>query len=257
MIISNDTFKVYAHINKINGKMYVGITKQPVLNRWKNGTGYKESPIFSKAIAKYGWDNFDHEIIADKLTEKEAMMMEYFLIQTLKLQDDQYGYNMKNGGTECSLAEETKIKIGNALRGRKYSDEKRKIYSEAHKGKSLSSSHAKAIAKANKGRPRTENEKIAAKNNGIKMSGDNHWTRRLGIKEETKKKISATLHEYYKTHESHKATNKKSILQLETGIVYESIEDAANKTNIWRSSISEAAVGIKRKTAGGFHWEFV
>lgn len=82
--------------------------------------------------------------------------MEYFLIKTFELQNDAYGYNVNDGGTVCTLQEETKIKIGNILRGRTYSDEKKKIYSDAHKGKKLSKEHSNAISKANKGRPKPE-----------------------------------------------------------------------------------------------------
>lgn len=41
MIILNSTYSVYMHINKTNGKIYVGITKQKVSDRWKNGSTYK------------------------------------------------------------------------------------------------------------------------------------------------------------------------------------------------------------------------
>lgn len=257
MIISNSVFKVYVHTNKINNKIYVGITKRSTNERWRNGEGYKECPYFYNAIQKYGWSNFCHDIYADNLTESEAKNMENLLITKFNLTNDNYGYNIKNGGTDCSLAEETKIKIGNALRGRTYSEEKRKRYSNAHKGKKLSSEHAAAISKANKGRPRTEKELTAAKINGNKMSGDNHWTRRLGITDETKSKISKSLKQYYQINKTHESVNKKRVLQVETGVIYDSIESAAKTLSVCRSQISEAADGKKRKTAGGFHWKFV
>ena len=34
------TWTVYMHTNKINNKVYVGITSQKVQNRWNNGKGY-------------------------------------------------------------------------------------------------------------------------------------------------------------------------------------------------------------------------
>lgn len=257
MIICNDKFTVYIHINNINGKMYAGITGQDPVARWKNGYGYKDCAKFYNAINKYGWDNFSHEIFAKNLTEEEAKNMEMLLIKELDLQNDLYGYNINAGGTDCSLAEETKCKIDNALRGRKYSDEKRKIYSEAHKGLKLSPEHVKAISEANRGRPRTEKELLAAKRNGNKMSGDNHWTRRLGIKQETKEKIANTLKDYYSEHEMHEATGKKKVQCIESGVTYSSIEEASKALNICRSQISEACVGVKRKTAGKCHWKFV
>ena len=123
-------------------------------------------------------------------------------------------------------------------------------------GKHLSDFHKAAISKANTGRLRTEKEKIAAKNNGIKMSGDNHWTRRIGISNSTRNKISESLSNYYLTHKQHEGTGKKAVLCVETNQVFDSIEGAAKYYSICRSLISEVASG-KRKTANGKHWKFV
>lgn len=84
---------VYAHIAP-NGKMYVGITSQKPEFRWRDGlTGYRENEHLCNAIRKYGWDNFQHEIIASGLTKEEACNMEIILIDKLNLTDRRYGYN--------------------------------------------------------------------------------------------------------------------------------------------------------------------
>lgn len=50
----------------------------------------------------------------------------------------------------------------------------------------------------------------------------------------------------------------KSILCVETGEVYSSQQEAARRTGISQSHISAVCCKKpKRKTAGGFHWEFV
>lgn len=56
---------VYVHINKINGKAYVGQTCQLSKRRWRrsgNGTnneGYKTCTVFYRALQKYTWANFE------------------------------------------------------------------------------------------------------------------------------------------------------------------------------------------------------
>ena len=75
-------YTVYQHKNKINGKIYIGITMQKPEIRWgKNGNNYKSSPHFYSAIQKYGWDNFEHNILFTGLTKEEACLKEQELIQ--------------------------------------------------------------------------------------------------------------------------------------------------------------------------------
>lgn len=256
MIIENGHYTVYAHINKTNGKMYVGITKRPVEERWLNGEGYKNCIYFDKAIRKYGWDGFDHEIIASHLTEEEACNMEYLLIQKLNLQNRKYGYNIKDGGDHCNLPEETKEKIGNALRGRTYSDEKKQIYSNAHKGKPLSPEHTAAIRASRSKIVRTEEWNQHIRDSWEKYKGENHPNYGKTLSEEHLKKMHDAGKIFQKEHPELWNNTRKKIMCVETNIEYKSIEDAAKQLNIARSSISECASG-KRKSAGGYHWKFV
>lgn len=91
---------VYVHISP-SAKYYIGITCQKPHERWgKNGKGYFNygNDHFEKAINKYGWDNFQHEIIASHLTENEAKNFEKLLIKKLNSNNPNYGYNKTAGG---------------------------------------------------------------------------------------------------------------------------------------------------------------
>ena len=50
--------------------------------------------------------------------------------------------------------------------------------------------------------------------------------------------------------------NQKAVKCLETGIIYYSTKEASRQTGINNTGISKVCNG-KRKTAGGYHWEFV
>ena len=53
MIIYNGLWTVYAYINKLNGKIYVGITsKKNPQERWRHGWGYSDTQHFFLVIKK-------------------------------------------------------------------------------------------------------------------------------------------------------------------------------------------------------------
>lgn len=90
-------YTLYKHINKNNGKIYIGITKLSPEERWSNGNGYK-GQIFGRAIEKYGWDNFEHIIIRKNLTKKEAEDLEVKFIEQYNSTNPKKGYNVAIGG---------------------------------------------------------------------------------------------------------------------------------------------------------------
>lgn len=96
--MSKNTYSVYCHMNKVNGKRYIGITARKPEKRWgANGCNYK-GQLFYSAIQKYGWDNFSHEILYKNLSKEEAESLEIELIAKFNTRDDDFGYNVAIGG---------------------------------------------------------------------------------------------------------------------------------------------------------------
>lgn len=136
------SYEVYKITNKVNGKIYIGITNKGAGNRFKqhlyeteHGSQFK----IHRALRKYGKDNFSLEIIdfcnnAEELKEKEK-----YYISKYNSTDDSVGYNMTEGGDGTFgrvQTEETKRKISEANTGRIISEETRQKLSEAGKVKS-------------------------------------------------------------------------------------------------------------------------
>ena len=151
-------YTVYQHKNKINGKVYIGITSQKPEQRWRNGEGYKSSPHFYSAIQKYGWDNFEHNILFVELTKEQACLKEQELIKEFNSMNREYGYNSTSGGDIFVMNEETKQKISQALMGNQNnlghscSEEKKKKISEAQKGRKFTEEHKQKLTEAAKNR---------------------------------------------------------------------------------------------------------
>jgi hypothetical protein len=136
--MKSNNYTVYAHINKINGKAYVGITCQKVKDRWKNGNGYA-CMKFSRAIKKYGWDNFKHIVIIENLEQYTAYETEKALIAAFDLTNPQKGYNEACGGASGGMTgkhhtDSAKAKISKARKINGFSAEHRKHISEAKRG---------------------------------------------------------------------------------------------------------------------------
>ena len=216
-------YTVYQHKNKINGKVYIGITSQKPEQRWRNGEGYKSSPHFYSAIQKYGWDNFEHNILFVELTKEQACLKEQELIKEFNSMNREYGYNSTSGGDIFVMNEETKQKISQALMGNQNnlghscSEEKKKKISEAQKGREFTEEHKQKLSEA-------------AKNRHVPCSED-------------KKQI---LKE--KSH-------KKPVYCEELDKVFESVQECGRQLGIPATNISKLCNG-RGKTLKGYHLRY-
>ncbi len=215
-------YTVYKHINKLNGKVYIGQTALTVERRWRNGKGYKIG-IFRKAIEKYGWDNFEHIIIKEGLTKEEANLLESSLIKEYK--ELGISYNITDGG-EGAL-------------GYKHTEETRKKMSLRNSGKRVPE-HVKVMVSARfKDTPLTDEHKIKI---SIALKGK-------AKSEEAKLKMKLN-HNYHDLVEIIKCDKEGNII-----CIYPSIADASRDTGVLQTHISRCARG-KRKSAGGFKWMY-
>ena len=89
-------YRVYKHTSP-DGLVYIGITKQAPENRWDEGRGYMSNARFWRDIQKHGWDAFTHEILAQELTNHEALTLESELIHHFKSTKPEFGYNQDAG----------------------------------------------------------------------------------------------------------------------------------------------------------------
>lgn len=221
-----ESYYVYKHTNKKNGKIYIGITKQKPENRWgNNGINYSNKcPYFWNAIEKYGWDNFFHEVVASGLTKEEACELEIRLIAENKTQDRNFGYNILEGGTAPSIPEEVRQKMSVSMMGNKNglghpcSEEKKKKISDAQKGRKFSEEHKRNISLA--------------------KSGKSHAPPSM----EARKKIS----------DSHE---KNPVYCEETDTVYSSIHECARQLELQATLVCKCCKG-KAKTTGGYHLHY-
>ena len=182
--IEERKYVVYKHTAP-NGKYYIGITGQnPPEKRWANGKGYGNNKYFNRAILKYGWDNFEHEILLQGLTKSEAEEKEIELISYYQSNQVEYGYNIANGGncigmvsdsTKKLLSETSKIRLSNQknnpMYGKHHSERTKEKMSIIQKerfknktnhplfGKTLSEEIKRKISEGNKGHKHSEEHK--------------------------------------------------------------------------------------------------
>lgn len=223
---------IYKLTNVINNKIYIGSTCS-FKDRKSKHKNRKNNTMISRAIFKYGWENFTFEILEycekDKLIEREK-----YYFDLLKPFKENNGYNIlrnpiKNGWINASHSEESKKKMSESKKGiipwnkgkkgvQICSDETRQLYSDQRRG---------------------ENNSFYGKTHS----------------EETKKKISR------RNKGSDHSYEYKSVVQIDKNTfevikIWDSISDVYKFFNVINfSNISKVCNG-KQKTAFGFIWKY-
>ena len=219
-----ETYTVYCHVFP-NGKRYVGITRQQLNRRWRRGSGYSQNIRMTNAIKHYGWENIEHQILAEGLTAKTAEDLERHLIQAWDLMNPANGYNYAEGGSHPSHSEETRKKIGKRSKGRTHSQEFKEWIRKRNSG---SSNYMY-------GRHHTEETKQKIREAKIGKPGVNKG-------------------KFGSDHPSHKCV---AMVDLDTGAVvkrFGSYIEAAEYIHRSKSGISEVTRGI-RNSCGGYGWK--
>lgn len=184
---------IYKITNLLNGKIYVGKDSK------NNPNYYGSGELITKAIKKYGKENFNKEILEvcsslDELNEREK-----FWITQMDSRNKKIGYNIAEGGnggilwngdapnTGVEFSEIHKYKISNSLSGRVLSDGHKNNISLNHAdvsgennpmfGKKHTDEVKNIISKTNKGRKLSKEtkvlmskQKLGDKNNNSKLS---------------------------------------------------------------------------------------
>lgn len=160
---------VYAIRNLLNGKCYIGQTKQKLTDRISKHLYAAEKgsdQLIHKAVRKYGVDNFSMEVVMEcgsieELNACEKAMIEHYGSMV------PLGYNLKSGGHNVRYSEESRLKMSAAHMGKKLSSEhKRKIGEKCKglqgpwKGKKMSNEHKNNISKGHKGKKHSDATKL-------------------------------------------------------------------------------------------------
>ena len=190
---------IYRHwiINdKLITKSYIGKTENKPETRWHfDGSGYKDSKekelptVFWNAICKYGWKNFNHDILLKiECTKEEDLKFwlneweKYYIWYYDSYYKNGNGYNMTLGGDGVSKGTEPWNK------GKKdiYSEQTLQKMSESRKGKCV------GVENGFYGRKHSESSKEQMSLSQKNLYENGYVNPNLGLKrsDETKRKMS-------------------------------------------------------------------
>jgi len=148
---------IYKVHNKLNGKIYIGQTSSDIKQRVCEHLMIGGSPVFHKALKKYGIENFDASVIdtaenREELNEREKYWIKFYDCKAPN------GYNLSDGGsgpTGYIWTEEQKKDHRKDLKGKTYEEihgeekarELKEKLSKQSKGKTYEEIHGEEKAR--------------------------------------------------------------------------------------------------------------
>lgn len=157
-----ETRIVYKITNKINNKIYFGITKCGIKKRWiqHRCNSTRKNYHLYRAIVKHGFENFKIDIIKNCDSDLEMYQLEKDLIKKYKSNNPLYGYNNSTGGESSTLGS-----VRNYEQRKKISDYQKTRIRKPHSAETLDK-----MSKAAKGRDMIKAIISSAKNRKGKPS---------------------------------------------------------------------------------------
>jgi group I intron endonuclease len=170
-------FIVYLVTCLVNEKLYVGKTEQTLHERWLQHLSFARCGAkwaLSRAIRKYGPDNFTITVITTTGNRNTLSQLEKLWIVVLNSKIENHGYNMTDGGEGVSgrpMSEEAKRRISIANTGKTHSPSTRERLRIAHTGRKLPESQKVKIGNASRGHIKSSEtrEKLRLANLGKPM----------------------------------------------------------------------------------------
>lgn len=161
---------IYSILNKNNGKIYVGLTKQGkyrfAQHKYALRRNNHQNPHLQSSWNKYGEDAFEFNVL-EHCDDNRLGMNEKWWINYFDSKNPEKGFNLKDGGENCfEFREETLKKMSESSKGRTHSETTKKKMSNSHKGKKFSKEHRENISKS----------KIGNKNPMYGIKGKDHPT---------------------------------------------------------------------------------
>lgn len=152
---------VYTITNKINGNQYIGSTTNYGKRVSRHITDLKKnshhSIILQNAWNKHGKENFVFEIIEYVGSREELIPREQFFLDTHL---PKYNIAIKAGNpTKGFCTEETRRKLSEAGKGRKYTEESIQKMRDSQKGRKVSEECRQKLREANLGKKHSEETK--------------------------------------------------------------------------------------------------
>ena len=215
------TYYIYKATNKINGKSYIGQTIDYHTRIWQHRRCYeKEDCKFHDAIKKHGFDNFEWTVLETCQDEEEAIRLEKYYIE--KFDSYRNGYNMNQGGVGGHNA---RAVVCLTLDGKFV-----KRYDSAGDAEKIDGFCNSDVL-------------LSCKNSGRTCR------KHIFMFEDEYKRYGA------RKYEKPEKQCMKSVIQCDKNgnliNKFKSVQEAAEKTGIRRSTISGAITGVY-KSAGGF-----
>lgn len=236
---------IYLRTNTVNGKQYVGQTKDMKIRdyQWYNTDKMYAGTYITNARNKYGTENFKTEILKECDTQEELNQWEQYYIKELNTKYPN-GYNLTDGGYGRSgykMTEEQRLKMcgsGNPMYGVHRFGEDNPWYGGHHTEETKLK-----LSELKKGFKHSEESKQKMSE---ERKGEKHWNYGNHWSEETKKKLSQSRKDKTKIYQY--------TLDGELVKVWDS-QMECERNGFIQSSIWKCCNGLQ-KSHKGYKWSY-